>query len=216
MSNSPLQPILDFYAQCLAEHGATCQGVGWPRPPEAERRLKVISGLWQDDPAQRISVLDLGCGYGALLDYMAAQPPSQAIDYWGIDMLPAMIEAAAQRHPGARFEQRDILAEPLPERCVDYVAINGILTCKAGIAQAEMVRFAERLLDAAFRACRKGIAFNVMNQHVDWTRDDLFHWPFDEAASFLRARCSRHYRFRADYGLYEYMAFVTREPNEAL
>ena len=57
---------------------------------------------------------------------------------------------------------------------------------------------------------RRGIAFNVMSKHVDWERDDLFHLPFDVLAAFLRAEISRHYQFRADYGLYEYTAYVYR------
>jgi hypothetical protein len=75
-----------------------------------------------------------------------------------------------------------------------------------------MTRLAESLIAAAFRACHIGIAFNVMNAHVDQTRDDLFHWPFDALASFLKHEVSRHYSIRADYGLYEYTCFVRREP----
>ena len=61
-----------------------------------------------------------------------------------------------------------------------------------------------------FEKARVGIAFNVMSKHVDWERDDLFHLPFDVLAGFLRRELSRHYVFRANYGLYEYTTYVYR------
>jgi hypothetical protein len=78
-----------------------------------------------------------------------------------------------------------------------------------------MTRLAESLVSAAFRLARAGIAFNAMSAHVDWQRDDLFHWPFDDLASFLRAKVSPHYGFRADYGLYEYTCLIWRRPRRA-
>jgi hypothetical protein len=50
-----------------------------------------------------------------------------------------------------------------------------------------------------------------MSKHVDWERDDLFHLPYDPLAAFLKAEISRHFVFRADYGLYEFTTFVYRE-----
>ena len=70
----------------------------------------------------------------------------------------------------------------------------------------------ERLLPRVFAAARVGMAFNVMSKHVDWERDDLFHVPYDMLAAFLKANVSRHFQFRADYGLYEYTTYVYREP----
>ena len=50
------------------------------------------------------------------------------------------------------------------------------------------------------------------SRHVDWERDELFHWGFDEVAEFLKRDVTRHMAFRADYGLYEFSAFAWRHP----
>jgi hypothetical protein len=55
-----------------------------------------------------------------------------------------------------------------------------------------------------------------MSRHVDWERDDLFHWGFDEVAAFLIRDVSRHYSFRADYGLFEFTTFVWRSPQRPI
>jgi hypothetical protein len=123
-----------------------------------------------------------------------------------------MIEAARGRCPGIDFACRDILAEPLADRSVDVVVMNGVLTERRSLPKPRMVELAQSLVAASFEVARVGIAFNVMSSHVDWEREDLFHWSFDEVASFLRRTVSRHYAFRADYGLYEYLVTVRRCP----
>ena len=73
----------------------------------------------------------------------------------------------------------------------------------------------EALVSAAYRAARYGVAFNAMSRHVDWERDDLFHWGFDEVAAFLKRELTPNVAFRADYGLYEFTAFAWRYPKRA-
>jgi hypothetical protein len=92
------------------------------------------------------------------------------------------------------------------------VVLNGVFTEKRALTFQEMWTHTQQLLDRVFQAARIGIAFNVMSKHVDWERDDLFHLPFDVLAEFLRRKLSRHFRFRADYGLYEFTTYVYREP----
>jgi hypothetical protein len=52
-----------------------------------------------------------------------------------------------------------------------------------------------------------------MTVHVDYTREDLFHWPVDAALAFCKRALSRHCTVRADYGLWEYTMHVWRTPN---
>jgi hypothetical protein len=75
-----------------------------------------------------------------------------------------------------------------------------------------MKDFFEKAIGLLFTKARKGLAFNVMSKHVDWERTDLFHLPYDELAAFLKSKVSRHFVFRADYGLYEYTAYVYQQP----
>jgi len=107
---------------------------------------------------------------------------------------------------------RDITVDPLPPESVDVVVMNGVLTERQGIPRERMVTMAQSLLASAFQAARCGIVFNVMSRHVDWEREDLFHWGFDEVAAFLKQNLTRHFSFRADYGLFEFTTFAWRHP----
>ena len=75
-----------------------------------------------------------------------------------------------------------------------------------------MWSYCQALTSTVFSRVRVGMAFNLMSKHVDWEREDLFHVPFDTLGAFLTRSLSRHFRIRSDYGLYEYTAYVYKEP----
>jgi SAM-dependent methyltransferase len=208
---SDWEVIVRHYETCLRTYGATPRGVDWPNGDDLAARFGVMLTLLHE-AGERPQVLDLGCGSGLLLDYLAETGRLNAVRYRGIDLSPAMVEAARVRWPKNEFSCRDIVTAPLPEQSVDVVIMNGVLTERVLLDVETMTALAQQLIAAAFRTARIGIAFNVMNMHVDWQRDDLFYWPFDALARFLKREVSRHYTFRADYALYEYTCFVRRQP----
>jgi SAM-dependent methyltransferase len=212
MKEQPYRQLVAHYERCFAQYGATAKGVDWPNEEDMAVRFRVMLGIAERLEAP-VTLLDFGCGYGALYDHIRDNGKQQRFDYRGIDLSIPMIESAKARHPGVAFEVRDILASPLTEQSVDITVMNGVLTEKRELSLDTMEAFAVELITAAYAASRIGVAFNVMSAHVDWQRDELFHWPFDRAASLLKARCSRHVVFRADYGLYEYTVYLLRNPN---
>lgn len=201
--------IVSHYEECLAKHGASPRGVNWPNGADLAARFGVMLELLAEG-GERPVLLDLGCGPGLVLDYLAATGGVDRVKYQGIDLSSAMVEAACTRWPTHEFSCRDILTSPLGEQSFDVVIMNGVLTERASLSIESMTTMAESLVTAAFRVARIGIAFNVMNAHVDWQRNDLFHWSFDSLAGFLKREIGPHYSFRADYGLYEYTCFVRR------
>lgn len=197
--------LVEHYTACFHAHGATPQGVDWPSAQDAQLRHRVMLGVAHALPC---SLLDLGCGYGALKEYINAR--ALPVDYRGVDLSAPLLAAARAAHPDTSFELRDVLTDPLPPQSVDYVVMNGVLTEKRALSFEAMEGFAHAIIRAAFSAARVGIAFNVMRAQVDWQRDDLFHLPYDRLAAFLTGEISRHFTLRADYGLYEYTAYVYR------
>lgn len=207
-------PLQDHYERRLREAGATPQGVDWPDGRGLEARFATQLGVLDAVPAggEPPLLLDLGCGPGLLLDYLNVTGRLSDVRYLGVDISPAMVAAARARWPEHSFEVRDVVAHPLEPESVDVAIMNGVLTERQGIPRERMVDLAEGIVAAVFRAARYGVAFNAMSKHVDWERDDLFHWGFDEVAAFLKRDVTRHMAFRADYGLYEFTAFAWREP----
>jgi SAM-dependent methyltransferase len=212
MDGPGYQSLIEHYEGCLERHGDSHLGVDWPNQQDAETRYRVmLDVMGRDAVTPGTSLLDFGCGAGHLWQYMAEQG-SEKLRYMGLDASSKFVALAKAKFPELEFQCRDVLSDSssLPE--ADYVVMNGVLTEKRGMSFDEMWNYAQRLLERVYPAARRGLAFNVMSKHVDWERDDLFHLPFDMLAAFLRERLSRHVQFRADYGLYEYTAYVYREP----
>jgi len=206
-------PLVETVEKYYDEHGDTHLGLGFQTEEGFEARyrvyLEVIRGL---ATREECSLLDVGCGTARLLDLIKSLGRDE-ISYRGVDLSPKLLEAARKKHPEADF----ILGDPFDLAEIwsvrpDYVIFGQIFTCRLHMSVEEMTDYMLRLLRLAFRNCRRGIAFNVMSHHVDWQRDDLFHVPFDRMADLLQHNLSRHYLFRADYGLYEYTVYVYHSP----
>jgi SAM-dependent methyltransferase len=207
------QTIIEHYEQCLARHGDTHLGVDWPNAEDADRRYRVMLDVIREPRDQAVMLMDFGCGAGHLLEHLRRHGRSN-VRYVGVDASARFIDLSRQKFPGVEFYCTDVLADGATLPRVDYVVMNGVLTEKRGLSFDEMLVYAWRLLPRVFELARFGMAFNVMSKHVDWERDDLFHLPYDMLAAFLKAELSRHFLFRADYGLYEYTAYVYREPTK--
>lgn len=202
--------IIAHYEDCLDRHGDSHLGVDWPNARDADTRYRVMLDVigQRDCPA---TLLDFGCGAGHLLDFIR-RDGWNAVEYSGLDASAKFVDLCRRKFPDGTFHCRDILEGAAGIEPSDYVVMNGVLTERCGVSEAAMLDYMEALLAAAWPLARKGMAFNVMSAQVDWKRDDLFHVPFDTMARLVKERLSRHFRFRQDYGLYEYTTYVYRAP----
>jgi SAM-dependent methyltransferase len=211
--NPVYQLLVDHYEKCFEIHGPTAKGVDWPNDEDAQLRHHVMQSLWREDSSPKITILDVGCGYGAFFEYLSINEPAYRFEYRGVDLSEKMIRYAETKYPKGTFEIRDILDNPLDENSVDYAVLNGVLTEKLTLSQQDMTAFSESIITAAFKVCRKGIAFNLMSTHVDTERPDLFHLSIDQVTTFLVKSCSRHFIIRHDYGLFEYTVYAYKNPS---
>ena len=90
----------------------------WAQTYDAPLRLfpveePVVHGLLAE--LQRGCVLDAACGTGRHSLWLA----KQGHEVIGVDASPAMLAKARAKLPGARFEQGDLAALPLPDASVD-------------------------------------------------------------------------------------------------
>jgi SAM-dependent methyltransferase len=210
-----ISEIVAAYAEALARKGATLAGVGWPRAADVALSYETLLDpidFRQFSPERPLRLLDLGCGPGFLLDYLAENNILDRVDYTGADITQIALEHAHRRWPAQRFELRDVRDRPFPADTFDYCILCGVFIHRHPLSLANMKAHAEATLTAVWPSLTKGIGFNVMSKHVDWERDDLFHWPLDEMMAFCKANLSRHVTFRLDYGLWEASALVLREP----
>jgi cyclopropane fatty-acyl-phospholipid synthase-like methyltransferase len=97
-----LTEVAEYYSAKVAEHGETACGVDWNGEESQTARFAQLCKII--DAPDNFSINDLGCGYGALYDYLAKEYAH--FSYTGVDVSGGMIQAATRRYKGnlgARF-----------------------------------------------------------------------------------------------------------------
>jgi hypothetical protein len=98
--------------------------------------------------------VDLGCGLGTEIGYLAAAGWSAV----GVDLSAAALHRAAQSHRGARFIQADVLGLPLSDASADLLLDRGCFHYLAPAARGHYAREARRVLKPGgrflLRACQ--------------------------------------------------------------
>lgn len=204
----PYRLLADHYESCLDRHGDSHLGVDWPNAEDAETRYRVMLDIARDSDGPRVSLLDIGCGAGHLLEYI--RTAGRPFDYRGLDISEKFVDLCRNKFPDVTFHHADLLQDTRGIDPADYLILNGVFTEKLSLSHDDMLEFVQSILTMAWPLATKGLAFNVMSTQVDWQRDDLFHLPFDALADFLTQTLTRRFTFRQDYGLYEYTVYLYR------
>lgn len=187
-------------------HGPTPLGADWPCMPTQE--LRFVQLLRLCDFSQPFALDDLGCGYGALLAFLAKRHRRSRIDYLGIDLSQAML-VEARRLWGQRSSAQFILGHASP-RVADYAVASGIFNVKLHQPAERWTRFVETTLTGMHATSRLGFAVNFLAPLATGVegKTELYRSP----ASVWRQFCEHKLRARVEvlenYGLREYTLLV--------
>jgi SAM-dependent methyltransferase len=197
------------YERLLAAHGTGALAVGWNSQHAQHARFDSLARVLAGAPA-RFSVLDYGCGTGALLDWLRER--GHECSYVGFDVSEAMAGAAAADHagePDAAFTSKASELSP-----ADFVLASGILNLRFDLSEAEWRDYAVSAVDDLRRLAVRGFAFNMLTSHsdADRMRSELHYadpaWWLDH--------CLRRHSTRVavlhDYDVWDFTVVVRLDP----
>jgi SAM-dependent methyltransferase len=201
------EQVKNYFEERLTSHGATAQGVDWNSETAQELRfsqlIKVIP------PAQPFSLLDYGCGYGALAGYLLrlGYPMEK---YWGFDMLDSMVIKARE---GYKETPQCIFTAQVNElEQVDYSIASGIFNLKLEASFDGWTEYVVSELHKINDLSRKGFSFNMLTKYSDaeYMRPHLYYAD----ACFLFDYCKRHFARNVallhDYEAYDFTIIVRK------
>ena len=204
-SDEITRAAVEYYTDKFREHGATPRGVDWNSKESQQLRFAQLACLLPDVD-QEFSLLDYGCGYGALFDYL--QPRYSQMHYTGYDRSKPMIEAAIKR-TGLEVEWSDNLSNDFT---VDYLLASGMFNVRLEFADDVWEKYILQTLDEFHKRTRSGFAFNMLTSYSDpeYMQDYLF---YAESLKFFH-HCKANYSHRVallhDYPLYEFTILVRK------
>jgi SAM-dependent methyltransferase len=196
-----------YYSGTLRRHGAAPRGVDWSNTASQFLRfaqLVKICGF-----GAPFSLNDFGCGYGALLAYLADHHASVAVTYRGVDIVPDMIEAA--RH---RWKRTPCAAFAVGSECggkADYSVASGVFNVRLGSPVTAWESYVESILSDLHASSRIGFSANFMSPLADETAgENLYRVEPERWIGFCTDKLGCDVERISGYGLPEFTLLVRR------
>jgi SAM-dependent methyltransferase len=192
-----------YYAAKFAAHGPTASGVDWNS--EASQVLRFRQLLRIADGLESFSLVDFGCGYGALADYL--DRVGVDCSYAGYDLSLPMIEHARMSHRTRTFTAQREQISP-----ADVSVASGIFNVKQDVPNDIWSEHALQTIDDLASLGVRGFAFNMLTSYADAERkrSDLYYADPREIFDHCQQHHSRNVAILHDYGLYEFTVLVRR------
>lgn len=207
--NKALKTYKDYFNQKIETYGARPEGVDYnglkAQQLRFEQLIKII------DPAQAFSVLDYGCGYGALFDFLYEK--KWQFEYYGFDMLEKMVDAGRESHKDfANIRFHHLEGELTP---VDYLIASSIFNNKFEATEEEWQSMVVQTLQRMNELCTKGFSFDMLTKYSDADRmaqrPDLFYADPLFFFDLCKRKFSRNVALLHDYGLYDFTILVRKD-----
>ena len=204
-----LEEVATYYSEKLAEHGDTPRGVDWNGEESQMVRFAQLCKII-NPKTSKFSLNDLGCGYGALLDYLLEEYTT--CTYLGVDVSHEMIKAAVQRY--ATDDHTHFITSAELDQPADYGVASGIFNVRLERTDAEWFDYLLDTLDMLDRTSSLGFAFNCLTSYSDENKKHDYLYYADPCQLF--DLCKRRYSLQVallhDYGLYEFTILVRKKP----
>lgn len=210
--NDIIQDMKEYFTQTFEQYGPNVQGVDWGGPNDEpklrmryDKMLSVIQNCY--NKPEKITLLDVGCGYGGLYEY--AKSKGVEFDYTGIDICENMISYAKENNPYAVFICDDFLKHQFDEK-YSFVICNGILTEKLSASILDMDKYARTIIHKMYSLCECGVAFNIMTSQVDFTNNILYYKSPLEILAYCMTLTEK-FVLDSSYPLYEYTTMLYKK-----
>lgn len=202
-----LPEVARYYSEKVLRHGPVPAGVDWNSHDGQFLRFEQLCKILPSN-GHRISILDYGCGYGALHDYLMTRDFS--FDYIGFDVSLDMIESARAR---IRREDATFHASPLDLDPADFAVASGIFNVKLGFDAPSWEDYVFNELDRLNDLGKRGFAFNMLTSYSDPDRmkDNLYYANPGQIFDRCKTKYSRAIALLHDYPLYEFTILVRKD-----
>lgn len=199
----------DYFNEKIEKHGATPHGVDYNGREAQETRFEQLAKVI--DPSQPFSVIDFGCGYGALFEFLQAK--GWEFEYYGFDMLEKMVIAGMDAHEGIANVHFTYKASQLP--VTDYLLAGSIFNNKFDAVEEEWQAMVLDTLKQMNSICSRGFSFDILTKYSDANRiaqrPDLYFADPLVLFDFCKRNFSRNVALLHDYGLYDFTILVRKD-----
>lgn len=205
--NINFDQIKNYFDQKLTDHGATPRGADWNSDASQALRFEQLVKICRSD--QPFSIIDYGCGYGALVDFLTVK--GYSYHYTGFDLLEPMVRKAREVY--STFPHCTFTAQEADLKAADCCIASGIFNIKFQYSDETWTEYVIQVLNKMDSLSKNGFSFNMLTVYsdTDHMRPDLYYAD----PCFLFDYCKRHFAKNVallhDYGLYDFTILVRKQ-----
>ena len=207
MTNMPdLEIVKNYFEKSVEAHGPTPQGVDWNSEFSQEIRFEQLLKIC--DPTNPFSIVDYGCGYGAMADYLTKK--GFKANYFGFDIVDKMLITARETHAGKSkrtfIEDRNLLP------VCDYVVASGIFNYRANISFEDWTTYTISTFHQFNELSQKGFSSNFLTKYsdTDHMRADLYYADPCYLFDYCKRNFSKNVALLHDYTIYDFTILVRK------
>jgi SAM-dependent methyltransferase len=207
MTNIPkLDAVKSYFEKCIVQFGDSPRGSDWNS--DAAQQIRYDQLLKLCDTSAPFSILDYGCGYGALGDYLTKK--GIQADYYGYDIVEKVIETAQTHHKGK--PQRTFFTNEADLPVCDYVVAAGIFNYRADESFDSWTEYVINTFNQFNTLSRKGFASNFLTKYsdADRMREDLYYPDPCYYFDYCKRNYSKNVALLHDYQLYDFTILIRK------
>jgi SAM-dependent methyltransferase len=202
-----LDQVKTYFDKHIQEYGASPQGSDWNGEESQNIRFDQILKVIGNNTS--FSILDYGCGYGALADYLEIKGFN--VEYYGFDILEAAIEVARKAHQGKTRHTFTFDKASLP--VCDYTVSSGIFNFRG---ENSFEAWTEHMLAALHEfnsLSRLGFSSNFLTKYsdADRMRDNLYYADPLFLFDYCKRNFAKNVALLHDYQLYDFTIIVRKD-----
>lgn len=206
MDKEEINNAIQRYNNRLNEHGISENALGWGNKGRSNLRFSI---LCSDFEFENSVILDFGCGFGDLYNYIHENITTN-FRYIGVDINEKFIEIAKSRDfKNADFylvdENADVFLNSLGIN-IDYVLSSGIFNFKL----KDNISFIKSTLTLFNSISKKGFASNFLSSKVSFQAETNYHSNPSDILEYCYG-FSNNIVLKNNYMPYEFSIFVNKE-----
>jgi len=207
MSKIPnLDHVKSYFDKRIQEHGASPRGSDWNSETSQNTRFDQLLKVVETQP---FSLLDYGCGYGALADYLDAK--GFHADYYGYDILESAIETARKTHTD---KPRHIFFTDKSQLPIcDYTVASGIFNFRGQQSFENWTEYVLGILNEFNQLSLRGFSSNFLTKYsdADKMRSDLYYADPMFLFDYCKRNFSKNVALLHDYHLYDFTLIIRKD-----
>ena len=147
--------VANHYEPLLNKYSKGYEILDWESLDSQIKRFEVLT---KNVELSGKKLLDIGSGTGDLFGFLNKK--DQNVNYYGIDILPKMVERAREIYPKGRFFSGDIFEKtPFSKKQFDVVFCSGIFNLNMGDNES----FFKEALPVFFAHAKEKVVFNLLD-----------------------------------------------------